>query len=158
MLLQRGNNVLGKASSSSRTGPWKLGELVAMQSSEVFFPHVLPLGSQGGIPRARKRECMPPCGSRFPSVELRRASGRPSSLLRLEDSQALTGRTSARSYDLLCMDREVLYRHPVPSSKAPATPSMKVRFILQLSSPGIYHGKEYLSENHVPAPKTHNSQ
>lgn len=32
---------------------------------------------------------MPPCGSRFPSVELRRASGRPGSLLRLEDGLAL---------------------------------------------------------------------
>lgn len=100
-------------------GPWKLGELVAMQISEVLFPHMLPLGSKGGIPRARKRECMPPCGSRFPSVELRRASGKPSSLLKLEDSLALTGRTSARSYDLLCTDREVLshlqiYQPPPP--------------------------------------------
>lgn len=129
-----------------------------MQSSEELFPHVLPLGSQGGIPRARKRECMPPCGSRFPSVELRRALGRPSSLLRLEDGLAPTGRTSARSYDLLCTDREVLYRHPVLSPKAPATPSMKVRFILQLNSPGIYHGRQYSSENCVPAPTTHYSQ
>lgn len=60
-----------------------------MQISEVLVPHVLPLGSQGGIPRARKREWMPPCGSRFPSVDLRRALGRPGSLLRLEDGLAL---------------------------------------------------------------------
>lgn len=60
-----------------------------MQSSEVLFPHVLPLGSQGEIPKARKKEWMPPCGSRYPSVELRRASCRPSSLLRLEDGLAL---------------------------------------------------------------------
>lgn len=69
--------------------PWKLGGVVTMQSSEVLFSRVLPLGSQGGIPGARKREWMPPCGSRFPSVELRRASGRPGSLLRLEDGLAL---------------------------------------------------------------------
>lgn len=63
--------------------------VVTMQSSEMFFPHILPPGSHGGIPRARKREWMPPCGSRFPSVEPRRSSGRPGSLLRPEDGLVL---------------------------------------------------------------------
>lgn len=62
------------------------------------------------------------------------------------------------SYDLLWTDREMLYWHPVPSPKTPATHSMEIRFILEFSSPEIYHGSQYLSKNCVPAPKTHYSQ
>lgn len=49
--------------------------VVTRQSSDVLFPHVLPPASQGRIPGARRREWMPPCGSRLPKVELVRAWG-----------------------------------------------------------------------------------
>lgn len=67
---------------------WVLGtwRAVTLQNSDVLFSQVLPFGSQGGIPGARKREWMPPSGSRIPNVELMRSSG---SLLRLKDGLVL---------------------------------------------------------------------
>lgn len=53
-------------------GTWRA---VTVKSSDVLFSQMLPLGIQGGIPGARKREWMPPSGSRIPNVELMRASG-----------------------------------------------------------------------------------
>lgn len=131
--------------------------VVTRQSSDVLFPHVLPPGSQGGIPGAWRREWMPPCGSRLPKVELMRAWGLAHrSGWRM--AWPSTCMASRRNYGLRWADGEVPHRHPLPSPATPATHSMEIRFILQLDSPGIYRGSQYLSGNCNPEPKAHYSQ
>lgn len=134
---------------------WVLGtrRAVTVKSLDVLFSQMLPLGIQGGIPGARKREWMPPSGSRIPNVELMRASG---SLLRLKNGLVLHMQNFKEK-----LQSENPHGGAVPahstSPKTASSNSVEIRFIPQLNSPRIYHSSQYLLKNCIPEPKIYYS-